>query len=527
VTATARREGSNTARGVAVQALGWAIGVVGVVGALGLAATDRLETSGALAAGAAAALVALGFAIAMELRARARLRTGWLRRLHQLAEDLASAPDADDPAALVREAADRASDGITAPRSMDEERSAFLRSVADLCAQTHERIQLHQAEQRARADLERLARASPLLAASLDVHHVTQTIERLVVPELATGCELRVLTGPRGPVAPTPLDPSDPTVAVVPLVANDQLVGELVVGGGDRPLDPADLATVHLLAEPAARALAHAVRFSEEAHASWTLQESLLPRAVLPVPGLEVATRYLAATEGQAVGGDFYDVVRRPDGTALLIVGDVQGKGIEAAALTSTARHTLRTAALSGDGPAAMLERVNDALMYADAERLVAAGTPSVRFVTAAVVSLRPCGDGTFQGVLASGGHPPPLHIRPDGRIEQLLVEGPLLGVFPDAAFHERPVQLDLADVLVLYTDGVTERRHHPEVFDEHQLGRLVRNQLTDRRADAVAQLILDTVVGLSPREARDDIALVVARVTGEAGHAPGLGPVR
>ncbi|MFP5256506.1 MAG: PP2C family protein-serine/threonine phosphatase [Acidimicrobiia bacterium] len=513
MSSTAPREGSNTARGLVAQVLGWVLGAGGVAAAVGLAATDRAEVATALVIAGAALVISLVLSIALELRARAKLRNTWLRRLHQLAEDLAGAPDAVDPAAVVRAAGERAGDGVAAPRSMDGERLAYLRSVDDLCAQAHQRVELHRAEQRARADLERLAGASPLLAASLDVHHVTTTIEQLVVPDLAARCELRVLTGPRGAIAPARVDPEDRSTAVVPLVAADQLVGELVLRSPGGSFDPADLATVHLLAEPAARALAHAVRYSEEAHASATLQESLLPHSVLPVPGLEIATRYLAATEGQVVGGDFYDVIRRPDGTALLLVGDVQGKGIEAAALTSTARHTLRTAALAGESPAQMLGRVNEALLYADAERLDASGTPTVRFVTAAVVALEPRPDGSFAGVLASGGHPPPLLIRPQGAVEPLLADGPLLGVFADARFDELEVHLGLADVLVLYTDGVTERRQHPEEFDEHQLGRLVRNQLTTRRAEAVAQLVLDTVVGLSPRDARDDIALVVARV--------------
>lgn len=510
------REGSNTARGRLVQALGWALGVGGLVVAGVLAAVERMDPIRAALLAVAVVVLALGLSIAGELRARARLRTSWLQRLHQLAEDLAGAPDAAHPGAMVRAAAERASDGIVAPRSMDDERLAYLRSVADLCAQAHERVQLHRAEQRARADLELLAGASPLLADSLDVHHVTTTIEQLVVPALAARCQLRLLTGPRGPIPPTATDPAQPSTAVVPLVAQGELVGELVLDSEGPAFDPADLATVRLLAEPAARALAHAVRYSEQAHASATLQESLLPRSVLPIPGLEVATRYLAATEGQVVGGDFYDVVRRPDGTAVLLVGDVQGKGIEAAALTSTARHTLRTAALSGESPGQMLQRLNDALLYADTERLAAEGAPTVRFVTVAVVALRPGPDGAFSGVLASGGHPPPLHVRPQGDVEPVLAEGPLLGVFADAEFHEHQLRLDLADVLVLYTDGVTERRQHPEVFDEHQLGRLVRNQLTTRRAEAVAQLVLDTVVDLSPRDARDDIALVVARVVAQ-----------
>ena len=516
VTATDRREGSNTARSRGAQVAGWAIGVVGVAVAVGLGVTDRLDAVEATALACAAVVVSVGGSIALELRARARLRNGWLRRLHQLTDDLARAVESDDPAAGIRQAADRATVDVVAPRAMADERDAFLRSVADLCAQAHERVELDRAQRRARADLELLAVASTRLAASLDVRHVTETIEDLVVPAFADRCELRVLLGSHAPAPARPAEDDGTGTARVELRASEELVGELVLtrAGG---IDPVDLATVELLAEPAARALAHALRFAGEAHASWTLQESLLPRAILPVPGLDLATRYLAATEGQAVGGDFYDVVRRPDGTALLMVGDVQGKGIEAAALTSTARHTLRTAALAGDSPAEMLARVNEALLYADAERVTAAGAPTVRFVTASVVALTPRADGGFDGVVASGGHPPPLHIRPDGEIEQLTVEGPLLGVFPDAAFHERRLTLALADVLVLYTDGVTERRHQPELFDERQLGRLVRNQLGARRADAVAQLVLDTVVDLSPRDARDDIALVVARVRGDA----------
>src|SRR5690606_20158907 len=127
-----------------------------------------------------------------------------------------------------------------------------------------------------------------------------------------------------------------------------------------------------------------------------------------------------------------------------------------------------------------------------------------------------PAGDG-FQAVVASGGHPPPVRIQADGAVELLEADGPLLGVFPDARFDERPLALGPGDLVVLYTDGVTERRTDPELFDEHQLGRFVRNQLAARRADVVAQQILDTVVDLSPRETRDDIALVVARVQGRA----------
>lgn len=505
------REGSDTARGRIVQLLGWCMGVGGVGAAVALGVADQIEGGLAIGIACGSVVAAVVFAATMELRARNRLRKSWLDRLHQLTEDLAAAADENDPAQVVRDAAERAGADVVAPRTMEEERAAFLRSVADQCAQAHERIELLAAERRARSDLELLARASPRLAASLDVSRITETFQDLVVPELADQCTLRVLSSPSGPLPTTP-DPPDPTCHIIPLLEHGRLVGEVELRRHGRPIGDDELATARLLAEPAARALAHALRFSEEAHASSTLQQSLLPTAILPIPGLEVATRYLAATEGQAVGGDFYDVVSVPGGVAVLIVGDVQGKGIEAAALTSTARHTLRTAALTGSSPAGMLTRLNEALLYADAERVAAAGAPSVRFVTAAVVALRASDDG-FTGLVASGGHPPPLVIRPSGQIDQVRVEGPLLGVFEGAQYRELEVTLRLADLLVLYTDGVTERRRHPEVFDEVQLGRLVRNQLTSRRPDAVAQLILDTVVDLSPRDVRDDIALVVARV--------------
>lgn len=501
--------------------LGWLVGLGGLALAALLGATRTIDwtVAGRLAVGSL--LAAMAISVGGELRARDRIRAGWLERLHQLTEDLQGALDSSDPERAVREAGERASSPQAVPGTMEQEREAFMRSVADQCAQAYQRVELDRARHQALADLELLGRAAPQLAASLDVQRVTDTIERLVVPALADTCELRVVHGGAATAAESDgtADGDDGSEGdgrrrTIPLTAQGRVVGVLEITRNDGPVGEDDLASVGLLAEPAARALVHALRYSDEVHTSATLQDSLLPKAILPIPGLEVATRYLAATEGQAVGGDFYDVVRAPSGTVTIMVGDVQGKGIEAAALTSTARHTMRSAALEGASPADMLRRVNDALLYADQERRAASGTPSVRFVTVAVVALVPEGEG-FSGLVSNAGHPPPLVIHPDGRVDQIVVDGPLLGIFDDASFTDRPVRLDEADMLVLYTDGVTERRRHPELFDEVQLGRLVRNQLTARGADAVAQLILDTVVELSPRDVRDDIALVVARVTG------------
>lgn len=517
MTTPTKSDGSLAARSRGVRLLGWLLAAVGVLAAAVLAAG---ESSWAVGVGVACAGVvgALVLSATFELRARGRLRAAWLDRLHQLTEDLAGDDDGSgDPRTAIAAAAERALDDATFPRAMAAERAAFVRSVADQCAQAVSRVELQEAEAQARADLELLARASPALAASLDIERVTATIEELLVPQLADACSLRVFRAPGTRRAPgeSPTDaPGDGRSQTVHLSAQGHVVGELTILRHGRAVSPSELASVQTLAEPAARALAHALQFTEQVRTSDTLQHSLLPEAILPVADLEVATRYLAATEGQAVGGDFYDLIQAPSGGAVLLVGDVQGKGVEAAALTSTARHTLRTAALDGAGPAAMLDRLNRALLYGHAERTLASGRQSVRFVTVSVVALSPTATG-FRAVVASGGHPPPLVVRPGGGVDQLTTDGPLLGVFDAPTFVERTVDLALSDVLVLYTDGVTEQREQPELFDEAQLGLLVRNMLTARHAEAVAQLILDTVVDLNPRDVRDDIALLVARVVG------------
>ena len=402
--------------------------------------------------------------------------------------------------------------------------------MADQCALAVQRVELEQAERRASADLELLAHASSALSSTLDVDRVLATVQELVVPAIADECSLWVAARPgqRGrPRTPAP-PPDDDSTRTVPLHAHGTLVGELTIRRRERPITARDLDTAGLLAEPIGRALDHALLYAEQVATSSTLEHSLLPAAILTVPHLEVATRYLAAAEGHAAGGDFFDVIRLPSGGAVLVVGDVQGKGVEAATLTSTARHTLRSAALGGASPSGMLDALNAALLYGQAERRVAAeGQPSIRFVTAAVVTLEPT-DAGFRAVVASGGHPPPLVIHPAGTVEPVHAEGVLLGVFADACYQERAVELNRSDIVVLYTDGVTEQRAQPDLFNEAQLGHLVRNMRTARRidADAAAQLILDTVVGLNPREVRDDIALLVARVTGpdQASGSP-IGP--
>lgn len=519
-----------------------------------LGAEADLPTGFPLGLAAGGVLVALTVGAAQQLRGFERLRGGWRERLDQLTTDLgelSSAPDAVSAAAAAAaratgartvtihtgeaaalapapegwtQATSRSSPplvlhlelGPPPPAILSADHAAFLRSVADQCAQALQLAELERAEQRASADLALLARASAALSASLEVPQVLATVEELVVPLLADECVVDIAPRAGQRSRPSQARPDGAEERTISLRAHGALIGELRLRRFDRPLTEREMDGALLLAEPIARALDHALLYAEQVHTTTTLERSLLPEAILPIRNLEVATRYLAAAEGHAVGGDFFDVLLTPSGIAVLVVGDVQGKGVEAATLTSAARHTLRAAALAGAGPAAMLQQLNDALLYGHSERLVASdGTPPIRFVTVTVAALTPTDSG-FRAVVASGGHPPTLVIHPDGEIDQISAEGVILGVFPDARFEEREVHVGRSDLIVLYTDGVTELRDQPDLFNEDQLGRLVRNMRTARQMDATAtaQLILDTVVGLSPREARDDIALVVARVT-------------
>ena len=217
---------------------------------------------------------------------------------------------------------------------------------------------------------------------------------------------------------------------------------------------------------------------------------------------MEVAARYRAAGDQNEVGGDFYDVFLSEDGVWTALIGDVTGKGPEAAALTSLARHMLRTAALGDAGPAGNLHLLNRA-MLADAE--------SARFCT--VVYARVCpSPGTALVTLATGGPPPPLVLRADGTVERVPVSGTLVGggAYPD--FAEIDVRLHAGDLRLLYTDGVTElRTSDPEYGERHLLATL--RGLGGRTAEAVVEAVERAAVGAQEGPPRDDIALLALRV--------------
>ncbi len=181
-----------------------------------------------------------------------------------------------------------------------------------------------------------------------------------------------------------------------------------------------------------------------------SLQASLLPPELPHVPGLEVAARYLPAAGGSEVVGDFFDVFQRgPDAWGFMI-GDVAGKGVEAAKLATLARHTIRTAAMQWLSPREILLTLNQAMLEQDPD--------SDRFVTAIYGTLEVTSDGV-DVALSVAGHPTPLVRRADRTLETTDCHGTLLGALADPLLTEESIHLAPGDTLVLYTDGVTEAR--------------------------------------------------------------------
>ncbi|MFF8387081.1 PP2C family protein-serine/threonine phosphatase [Streptomyces kanasensis] len=262
-------------------------------------------------------------------------------------------------------------------------------------------------------------------------------------------------------------------------------------------------------AEEEARQRAERDKAAIAAFAS-TLQRTLVPPVLPAVPGLELACHYKTASP-QEVGGDFYDVFPVGGGRWAFFLGDVCGKGAEAASVTSLIRYTLRAAALVDADPTATLKALNTALLL-DA----AVGT---RFCTAIFGLLDPARDGGFTVTLATGGHPPAYHLSPTGegggvRVEAVRAKGGMLvGAFAEAAFASRTLHLAPGEGLLLYTDGLTEAR----TADGDMLADTgLTDFLARRPAPVSAGVLIDDTVALLdtlPDTERDDVALLALSV--------------
>ena len=295
----------------------------------------------------------------------------------------------------------------------------------------------------------------------------------------------------------------------VPLTARGRTLGALtlVSSGSGRRFTPDDLALAEEYGRRAGLVLDNARLYSERDHVARALQGSLLPPSLPEIPGVRVAARYVAAGEGNEVGGDFYDVFQARRNSWCLAIGDVAGKGPEAAAVAGLARHTLRAAALHARRPKEMLRTLHDALQGDEAS----AG----RFCTVCCGLIRRSDTGA-EVLLSCGGHPLPVVGRTAGVVETVDCRGTLLGLTNPVKLQDKTIHLDPGDVVALYTDGATESHRTPDdLFGEERLAAIIGANVL-RSADEIADEILTAVIAFGPPEPRDDVAILVVKVDAE-----------
>jgi PAS domain S-box-containing protein len=417
-----------------------------------------------------------------------------------------------------------------------------------------------------------LARASKLLTASLDPQRTLQEVAWAAVPELSDWCAVdmpdergrlrRVATAdrspertalsrlviaentaqPRMPVGPpnvmrTGVSELYPTideqllrlaatddaqlqalkevgarsVLIVPMVAAGRTIGTITMGTieSQRRLGEDDLVLAEELGRRAGIAVEHAQVHRDRSTIAATLQAALLPPSLPAIDGLELAARFRAAGGGTTVGGDFYDVWPLPGEPRawMVVMGDVTGKGPEAAAITALARYTMRTAALYERDPSRVLERLNHALLH-DAEQR--------RLCTAVVVRVVPVAPNAAGAradlTVAAAGHPLPLRVRPDGRLDEVGAPGTLLGAFEPGHWSDVDVRLEPGDAIVLYTDGVTDARGDADRFGDERLERVVAAAAGASAGTIAAQIDEALITFQAGEQQRDDIALLVLR---------------
>jgi serine phosphatase RsbU (regulator of sigma subunit) len=301
------------------------------------------------------------------------------------------------------------------------------------------------------------------------------------------------------------LEALGPVAAVVlPLTAEDRTVGVLTLyQDAGRVTSDEDLDTARQVAAEAARAIARVHLQSQQAQLAEVLQRSLLTDPP-ELTGADVVVRYVPAAEAARVGGDWYDAFLQRDGAPVLVIGDVVGHDTEAAAAMGQLRGLLRGIAhYSGAGPAEVLEGLDEAIgqMHTDT------------MATAAVARLEQAdGTGTWRRLRwANAGHPPPIAVDPDGTVTVLggALGDLMLGVDAEAVRPESVFPLSPGTTVLLYTDGLIERRDSTLDDGMARLAEHLR-ELADRPLDELCDEILRAMVDGTPL---DDVALVAVRL--------------
>jgi sigma-B regulation protein RsbU (phosphoserine phosphatase) len=414
----------------------------------------------------------------------------------------------------------------------------FAGVLAELTA---ERIALYVENDRLRrSDTERrswltfLAEASELLAQSLDVGLTMALIPQLAVPRLGEWCavhaaedggELRLAAVTHAdetalpkllellPLAGGQLQEALQTDAVVPLpapveglsvalIARGIQLGTLSVGRNpDHWQGPEEVAVVEDIARRAALAIDNARIHAERRAVAEALQRSLLPPRLPDVSGLDFGAEYVPTGGGVDVGGDFYDVLQLPDGRWLVVVGDVSGKGVQAATVTGLVRDVTRVLVRDGRPFPDALARLN--------ETLVERG--GGRFCTLALAAVAAGPGGRLDVSLYLAGHDQPVLLHSDGTTSLVGSCGTALGLLTAISSPLCSFSLAPGDTLVFYTDGVTERRRGIELFGVDRLRREAA-AVAGFPAEVVAARLRAATLNFSAEVPRDDIAIFALR---------------
>ncbi|MFK0151894.1 SpoIIE family protein phosphatase [Streptomyces sp. NPDC090493] len=309
------------------------------------------------------------------------------------------------------------------------------------------------------------------------------------------------------------------------LIAGGRPLGTLVIGRSGPDGIPDEITgLVEDFGRRVALAIGAARQYARQATISAVLQRGLLPGAVAEIPGVRSALVYEPCDKG-GPSGDFYDLFPAGDGRWCFAVGDVQGKGPEAAVVIGLARPWLRLLAREGYRVADVLDRLNqllldDATEAADAaaRALVAAGGralppgdgPQTRFLSLLYGELTPLDGGGVRCTLASAGHPLPLLLGPDGEVRTAARPQTLLGVVEDETYTSETIELMPGDSLLCVTDGVTERRSGSRQFDDGDgLARALAG-CAGLNADLIAERIRRLVHEFGGGQPEDDLALLV-----------------
>src|SRR5919112_1036562 len=309
---------------------------------------------------------------------------------------------------------------------------------------------------------------------------------------------------------------------IVPLIARGRTLGAitLVSAESGRRYGRAELELAEELARRAALAVDSARLFRGHIEVARTLQEGLLPSRLPKIPGVEVGLRYVSV--GQVdVGGDFYDLFD-PTGKGEIdssklssswgvVLGDVSGKGAEAAAVLALVRYTIRALATRESCPSTVLSGLNEAMLAQRHER------GDYKFSTVTSVKLETNEGNTERGAritVSRGGHPPPFLLRTDGSILRVGEPGRVIGVFDDVNLTDQETSRAPGDALILYTDGVVEARSPDGLFFGEERLKAILHSSVALDASTIAGRIEEAVLNFQEQALRDDVAVMVLRVS-------------